>query len=157
MVLGGLWHGASWPFVLWGAYHGALLVLQRLLDPVLAWGAPRGPVGRALWRGAGVVLTFHAVCLGWVMFRAESVTQLGRLLGLLAGALDPGQAGAWLLPFAALVGPLVLWQLLQLVTKDLEPVLRWPLVPRAITYALVALSIIVLGEDGGEPFIYFQF
>jgi D-alanyl-lipoteichoic acid acyltransferase DltB (MBOAT superfamily) len=157
MVLGGLWHGASWPFVLWGAYHGALLIVQRLLEPVLALIAPRGPMGRALWRLTGVALTFHAVCLGWVMFRAESATHFGRLLGLLTGALDPGQAGAWVLPFAVLVGPLVLWQLLQLVTKDLEPVLRWPLVPRALTYAIVALSILVLGEDGGEPFIYFQF
>jgi len=157
MLLGGLWHGASWPFVLWGGYHAGLLVVQRLAAPLLAQLAPTRRVGRVAWRIVGALMTFHLVCVGWMAFRAESVAQLARLLGTLWGGFDLGLAGEWLVPVIALVGPLLLWQAVQLWTRDLEPVLRWPVVVRAVTYAAVVLSIIVLGEDGGAPFIYFQF
>src|SRR5262249_2146666 len=66
MLLGGLWHGAGWSFMLWGGLHGLYLLLHRL------WGAC--PLRdrlqeRRLWRLACVVMTFHAVCLAWCFFR----------------------------------------------------------------------------------------
>ena len=64
MLLGGLWHGAGWTFVLWGLYHGLLLLLAH------AWR--EGLHGPRLPRPAGVLLTFLAVVLGWVLFRSES-------------------------------------------------------------------------------------
>src|SRR5262249_32843690 len=66
MVLGGLWHGAAWTFVIWGVYHGTLLVVYRLI------GGPEtpapGPPATALARGG----VFHLVVLGWVFFRAPT-------------------------------------------------------------------------------------
>jgi hypothetical protein len=79
MVLGGLWHGAGWTFVAWGAMHGACLVLHQ---GWLRWrgDAPRAP---AWW---GVPLTFLAVMLAWVVFRAPDLATAGDILGALAGA-----------------------------------------------------------------------
>ena len=63
MLLGGLWHGANWTFVIWGAYHGTLLAIQRLL--------PKS-IEHPLFRPIGMFLTFMAVCVGWVLFGANA-------------------------------------------------------------------------------------
>jgi alginate O-acetyltransferase complex protein AlgI len=67
MLLGGLWHGANWTFVLWGALHGTALAVERALKLTL-----------------GRIVVFHVVCLGWVLFRASSVSQAMAYLGQLA-------------------------------------------------------------------------
>ena len=64
MGLGGLWHGAAWTFVIWGAYHGMFLVLDRLF-----WLQ----ASRALPRAVRIAVTFAVVLIGWVLFRAESM------------------------------------------------------------------------------------
>src|SRR5262249_45981385 len=81
-LLSGLWPGANWTFVLWGAYHGALMIVTVAVTA--AWKRFVGeiriarPLG-AVVRAAGVVLTFHLVCLGWVLFRARDLAH-ARLL-----------------------------------------------------------------------------
>ena len=82
MVLGGLWHGANWTFVVWGAFHGALLAAYH------GWRArvaprPGGGAGRRL---VSTAVTFGLVVVGWVVFRADSVGAAGRLLAAMAGA-----------------------------------------------------------------------
>ncbi len=76
MLTSGLWHGASWNFVLWGAFQGALLVLQRLAAPLWPARAPAAAGGPAL-RLLAILAMFHLTCFGWLIF-----------LGLVAG-------GAW--------------------------------------------------------------
>jgi D-alanyl-lipoteichoic acid acyltransferase DltB (MBOAT superfamily) len=156
MLLGGLWHGAAWTFVLWGAWHGALLVAERALAPALARLAPRGAGAARAWRALGVVATFHLVCAGWLLFRAESLAHAGALLAAFADA-SPGLAAHWLPPFAALLAPLALVELAQARSGDREVVLRGPLPVRALVYAGVLAALVLLGEDLGEPFLYFQF
>ena len=68
MLLGGLWHGAAWTFVAWGAFHGGLLVVHRALGGLL-------PDLGKLGRGVNVIVMFHLTCLGWLLFRAESLGQ----------------------------------------------------------------------------------
>ena len=80
MLLGGLWHGAAWTFVVWGIYHGLLLVGHRLASPWLERIQPIDPVDRACWKGLRIVVTFHLVCLGWLFFRAESMEQAAGML-----------------------------------------------------------------------------
>src|SRR5690606_31471537 len=106
MALGGLWHGASWTFVAWGAYQGMLLVGHRLLDPWLARLRPADPVHRACWRGACVVATFHLVCLGWLLFRADSMAQASGMLGLILGGVSIPPATS-LVPVLAAVVPVL--------------------------------------------------
>jgi D-alanyl-lipoteichoic acid acyltransferase DltB (MBOAT superfamily) len=71
MLLGGLWHGASWSFLLWGGLHGAFLIANRLwvLTPLRQRLASLTGFPALLWRVACVVLTFHCVCLAWCFFR----------------------------------------------------------------------------------------
>jgi D-alanyl-lipoteichoic acid acyltransferase DltB (MBOAT superfamily) len=72
MVLGGLWHGAAWNFVAWGAFHAAGLVVHR------AWAAWNPGLRRsAAWGVLATLLTFHFVCVGWVLFRAPSLGVAG--------------------------------------------------------------------------------
>jgi D-alanyl-lipoteichoic acid acyltransferase DltB (MBOAT superfamily) len=156
MLLGGLWHGAAWTFVIWGGYHGALLMAHRALRPALERVRPGGAAGRAAWRSIRTLVTFHLVCLGWMIFRAES---LGALTDLLAafGDFRLGSVAGWLLPFTFLVAPLLLMQAAEARSRNLEAVLRWPFAARVAVYFFVLTWIIVFGEEGGEPFIYFQF
>ena len=77
MLLGGLWHGANWTFVLWGLYHGAILCLFRLLkivDPVLGGGVWQ----RVRW-ALRVLVMFHLTCFGWLLFRADSLNTVARM------------------------------------------------------------------------------
>ncbi|MFN7533718.1 MAG: MBOAT family O-acyltransferase, partial [Brevundimonas sp.] len=80
MLLGGLWHGAAWTFVAWGALHGAVQVIERVWRHFL-----EGRASVPHW--LGVILTFHVVCLGWILFRAESFPLA---MEMLAGLARPG-------------------------------------------------------------------
>ena len=83
MLLGGLWHGAGWTFVVWGGLHGLYLCVNH------AWRAMTGSRGKPVrirWRIPATALTFLAVCIGWVFFRAESFDAAGRVLGAMMGS-----------------------------------------------------------------------
>ena len=82
MLLGGIWHGAAWKFVMWGALHGGGLAVERMLEP---WLGPRpaSPLARVV----SVLVVFHFVCLAWIFFRAEDFDDG-------AGSISPGSAPA---------------------------------------------------------------
>jgi len=81
MLLGGLWHGAAWTFVVWGAYHGILLIVYRILNPIMRkLDSLRGLILRNFVSGVKVIIFFHLVCMGWLLFRAESLTQAYNML-----------------------------------------------------------------------------
>src|SRR5207249_3536236 len=92
MLLGGLWHGASWNFVLWGAIHGGMLAFER------AQG--RKGFYRRWPRQLRVATTFFIVCLSWVFFRAKTLGQAGTYLASLFGLSRAGAAAH------AIAGPL---------------------------------------------------
>lgn len=165
MVLGGLWHGAAWTFVIWGTYHGLLLIVHRALKPWLDALAARTPArlhpfGRIL----AVIGFFQLTCLGWLFFRAESVAQIGAMLSAL---LKPWPW--WLLQganrlyvdslvtLAAFTLPLVFMHLLQVFKQDLVAVLRFPALARGLAYATMFFGLMWYGGVDDRPFIYFQF
>ena len=82
MVLGGLWHGAAWSFVLWGVIHGAALVVENVFRERMRWSPP----GWLKW-----VLVFHIVVLAWILFRAPDLDLAGDVR-LAPGRLGPGDA-----------------------------------------------------------------
>jgi D-alanyl-lipoteichoic acid acyltransferase DltB (MBOAT superfamily) len=157
MILGGLWHGASWNFVIWGFFHGSILVIYRLLgwdrDRANPWG--RGPAtypAVALKMG----LMFCLTMIGWVIFRARTVEQIGYILSHVGFAASPETAAlAYDLLFYA--GPLVLIQLFQYLRQDLLVLTKLPTLFRAPVYAWMVLWIIVFGVRESTEFIYFQF
>jgi D-alanyl-lipoteichoic acid acyltransferase DltB (MBOAT superfamily) len=157
MLLGGLWHGAAWTFVLWGAFHGVWLTLHRALEPALARRAPRAGAGAWLWQALCIAVTFFGVCFGWLLFRASSLADAVRLLQLMISNPRLGRVDEWLLPLGVLVLPLLAMECLAARAGRDEPVLRWPFPLRVATYTLIFYAIVFLGEDFGAPFIYFQF
>ncbi len=154
MLLGGLWHGASWNFIVWGAIHGGMLVLERL------GGGPER-VYRWLPGGARVALTFVVVLFSWVFFRAADLGAALAYCGSMLG-LGEAQAGAALLrglftqPYylgTLLCAAGVTWAAPQ--TWDWTRSLSWP--KAATAMALFWLSLIVLSAQAYNPFIYFIF
>jgi alginate O-acetyltransferase complex protein AlgI len=86
MVLGGIWHGAGWTFVIWGALHGAYLVCNHGWQVLCQWIFPGRTIGGSrLGRAAGVAVTFFAVVIGWVFFRANTVHTAMNLLRAMFG------------------------------------------------------------------------
>jgi len=82
MLLGGLWHGARWTFVLWGAYHGLLLVAHRLYVQLTSGlSDERSARLRHVWTACKWAVFFHLVCLGWIFFRAQSTAEAWNMLG----------------------------------------------------------------------------
>ena len=156
MIIGGLWHGAAWTFVVWGAYQGLLLVGHRILEPWLARLEPNDPVHRACWKALCVVVTFHLVCLGWLIFRADSMAQAMGMFGEIAGGLSIPPASI-LVPVMASVVPLLAVQAVQYAAGDPEIVLRAPWYVRSAFYTATFYAIVIGGEFGGSQFIYFQF
>jgi D-alanyl-lipoteichoic acid acyltransferase DltB (MBOAT superfamily) len=148
MLLGGLWHGASWTFVAWGALHGGVLCLERL------WKA----AGRAVLPTVfGVIVTFHIVCLSWILFRSEDFPQaLDFVVGLLR----------WNMPMT-MVTPFLLFMItLGLAIHALPPRLieavsvraqRIPSLAFGVIVALLMLVIEAMRPEGIAPFIYYQF
>jgi len=158
MLLGGLWHGASWTFVVWGAYQGLLLVIWRFaaprLDavPILAAAGRTRTVRFVQW-----IVFFHLVCLGWLIFRAQSFDQLQIMLGAVADGVafrEQEDLARQVLLFAS---PVALMQIVQFSLGRLNFVLDLPAPVRGAFYALLVIGIAVLGQFKGNEFIYFQF
>jgi alginate O-acetyltransferase complex protein AlgI len=153
MLIGGLWHGASWNFVVWGGLHGTFLVVERL----------RGgrPLYAALPRPARVAATFGLVLATWIFFRAPdlpSALAYGRaMLGLAdAGPAAGLLAGLYLKPYylgtMALAG-VVAWTFPQ--TWSWTRTITWPRL--AVVSVLLWASLAALATQAYNPFIYFIF
>jgi D-alanyl-lipoteichoic acid acyltransferase DltB (MBOAT superfamily) len=155
-VLSGFWHGASWNYVLWGFYHGMLLVASRLCRRVLG---DRRPDWMAIFAPLQIAGMFVLVCIGWLMFRETDITMLTRDLTLSPGTSSPleRQAGYALilrvLPYAA---PLLVQSLWVEIRRDrAEP--TWPAIVDGLLVGLLFAAILVLRSQASLDFIYFQF
>jgi D-alanyl-lipoteichoic acid acyltransferase DltB (MBOAT superfamily) len=156
MVLGGLWHGAAWTFVVWGFYQGLLLLAHRAATPWLDRIQPSDRFDRACWKGLRIFVTFHLVCLGWLIFRAGSMEQvLGMLTAIIRRPAVP--PASYLLPVVVAMLPLWLVEFFQYASDDLNVIARTPWYVRSLFYTACFYAIVLGGEFGGQQFIYFQF
>jgi len=154
MTLGGLWHGAAWNFVLWGLFHGVVLVVHRVV-----FGTQRSDGGGRISAAIRIVLFFQVVCFGWLLFRAESWAAIVTLCGQLGSGAGPAQLGLASLKVSALAGiPLLLaMDAAQYATGSTTWYRRMPEPLRGALYAV--LIVVLLMGTGNLPaeFIYFQF
>lgn len=156
MVLAGLWHGAAWNFVVWGAFHGAMLNVHRLYTDLRPPRADGGMVpGRASILGQ-IALMFLLTVVGWVIFRSESLEQAVHMFTRISPELSrQGLSMAYDVLF--FTWPLVIIELVQHRTGDLLIVTKQrPLIQVAI-YSFLLLWIVVFGGREPTEFIYFQF
>jgi len=154
MLLGGLWHGAKWNFVVWGAYHGFLLAFER-------WRGKRSAYD-ALPRPGRIAATFVLTLFSWVLFRADSLTlakeYYSAMFGLSpAGGLAPLLAATIYSPYHVLILAVcagLMFQPLQAHDWGKSPV-TWG---RAMLLVpLFALSLLAMFSQAFNPFLYFQF
>lgn len=154
MLIGGLWHGAAWWFVLWGAYHGALLAIQHV------W---RRVVGLKVLVMIGMPATFLAVIFGWLLFRVQSLGDIGTALKAMA-AITPDQFITLLhtRPTTFLAAFLFFGIALFIQFMEINPQLIWsmrrtvqPFWRGAMAGLLICVAIALRGSP--VPFIYFQF
>jgi hypothetical protein len=157
MLFGGLWHGASLSFVLWGLAHGLLLSAEKALaGPLERLRKLRG--GRAV----SVIVTFHLVSLLWIPFRAGSLSQSAAIVRRIVTDFQPGHVLAVLHARALLLVMLRVGAVLG--ATSLEPIERLarrftaaPLMVRAaLALATIQLTLELRSAEV-QPFIYFQF
>jgi len=158
MLLAGLWHGAAWTFVIWGFYHGLLLTCHRWLTEHHWLPQPTSTFSQKAWHIMAMVGFFHLVCLGWLIFRAESFSQLLTLLSSLVENWHLNNTFAYdLWCIIVFSWPLWLVQVLQHRSGNLNAVMGLPVSVRGVFYATLMLMLLALGQFGSQPFIYFQF
>lgn len=156
MLLGGLWHGAAWTFVAWGAFHGCILILYRILkiDGFLSsldgTAFPRFFFGFSAW-----LVMFLLTMIGWILFRAVTIGDVKVIIFGIASGLG-WVADGWT-TVLGLVLPLLVVQIVQVLLDDMEFVRRTPKFVAYNLYAAVLLCIIVFASSGGQEFIYFDF
>ncbi len=152
MLIGGLWHGASWTFVVWGGLHGLYLVAERVLVRVMPasplWSAPLVRFGLAL-------LTFALVCIAWVFFRAATFDQAFAICRAMFGGAS-GTTNSFVMFALAPVSLLlaVHWLMRDTTLETVVERTSWPV----RTALLSAMTLSLLLFSGVErAFIYFQF
>jgi len=156
MTVVGLWHGASWMMLIWGAIHGLFLVVERFFVKKVSRAEDIGR--RSVLRSVGgIFLTFNMVCLSWVFFRATTLANATSYLGNLAthwGVFRVDFFSRMALPF---IGIMLLFDIFHQLADNVHFYNRWGLLRRAALYSFLFLSILFLSGANIEPFIYFLF
>ena len=154
MALGGLWHGAAWPYILWGSYHGVLLVFERVYLDVR--GIPARREFSLFGEWIRIVLFWIPMLIGMAIVRCTSVEQFWHLFTHQSFEVTD-RAAAGLRHLALFTWPLIVVQLFQHFSKDLLVPLRLPLIGRALLFAAMLLGMSVFGVREPIEFFYFQF
>ena len=155
MLLGGLWHGAAWTFVIWGGIHGVGLTVER-------WWRVRSPEraraasGWRIWLQR--LLTFNVVCLAWIFFRSDSLDLAWQMLS--------GLFTRWGQPSPLVTAGVVFWIVVGIGTQYLPArvprgimarLAALPLAGQSVVLAGAIMLVNAMGPQGVSPFIYFRF
>ena len=162
MLLGGLWHGASLRFVLWGGLHGITLVIHKMFLNLFPSLKSTGIRMKPFQRFLGILLTFHIVCFGWIFFRAENMESAVTMMHQIANNFHPelfcelikGYPYVFLCIFAGFAAHYVpqKWKRL-----GIEYTTSMPLLFKVLLLVMVIVIISQVKSAEIQPFIYFQF
>ena len=171
MLLGGLWHGASLNFILWGGFHGILLCLDKIwhslcgvLSPLTYLPSKRNPNPTKNWFVVmiGGVVTFHLVAALWVLFRAPSFGIAEQMFYQIWNKFEPQIFFQWFTSYKAVALLMLLGYVLHFMPEFISDkakdfVARCPLVVKAILIVVLVFIVIQIKSSDVQPFIYFQF
>jgi alginate O-acetyltransferase complex protein AlgI len=152
MLLGGLWHGAAWTFVIWGGLHGSMLAIERKL------GLPMTTSGGNLKKAIRILITFHLVCLTWIVFRADSASNLWMVLeGFGSWARPESEHVVMAVKILVCASMLGFVQIFQHLKRDHLYILqlKWP--TRTAYYFAGLYIFLLFANFEVSEFIYFQF
>lgn len=163
MVLGGLWHGASWNFILWGIYQGVLLCGFRIVSNFRKTYMPpsqeRNSVAGLVLNSISILLFFQLTCYGWLLFRAGSFDKISEMTGNLftfSGWLDLSSSRP---PLGALLGVafLILWEFLTFYHSKATFYKTWHPIIQGFLLGVIFILLIMGLNNETSTFIYFQF
>ena len=156
MLLGGLWHGANWKFVVWGGLHGAALAIEKAVQSVVR--IPSNFFIRLL----GGLLTFHFVCFCWIFFRASSFENASEVIHQITSSFNITIIPEVVAGYRIILLLMVLGYLLHLFPRKVDAGIenglsRSPLFIKSLVLAVAIYLVIQVRSAGIPPFIYFQF
>ena len=157
MLLGGLWHGASWKFVIWGALHGLALAIEKFFSALFPFRK-----NNVFTRLISIFITFHFVCLCWIFFRADSYTTAFDMLNRIIFSFKPELALQVIMAYSSVVGLIFLGLVLHFLPEKLDKfaeklVTKSPLLIKSLILVIVIWIVIQVKSAEVQPFIYFQF
>ena len=160
MFLGGLWHGASWNFIVWGMFHGAALALHKAWTAVA--GRKKGEESSGIRRVSGVILTFHFVCFCWIFFRNATFDGAIEMLHQIAANFQPQLLGQLIEGYRYVFALMLLGFLLHFAPAGWEAafahrIIRLPLPGKVALMVVLIYLVIQVKSSEIQPFIYFRF
>jgi D-alanyl-lipoteichoic acid acyltransferase DltB (MBOAT superfamily) len=160
MLLGGLWHGANWTFVVWGLLHGAFLIIQGVFKPVFSFLDRNLP--KSLITVLGIIVTFLLVNIAWIFFRSQTISDAFDIIGKISSFDD--------MSFSALKPKFQIFKAFLIITilflgeisyylfeNKIDSILRKKKFPQLFINAFLIWMILLFGTYTNNNFIYFQF
>lgn len=160
MVIGGLWHGASWMYIIWGAYHGLLLVIHKTIKRF--WTQPDYLVGRPEVKIANIALTFMLIVAGFTIFRAPSLETIGQIAQQIFTNFHLDVAPQFvesymMIVLAAATGYIAHLTPRAWTTGATQAYIAMPVVWQAILMAAILFVVVQTRQSELVPFIYLQY
>ena len=160
MVLGGLWHGASWMYIIWGAYHGLLLAVHKMLRNV--WRLPEPLKGNFVIRFVNMAVTFVLVVAGFTLFRAPSLETVGDMAVQMWSDFHVDIAGQFVESYMMIVAAMGLGYLMHFTPKSwttgtVKAYNAMPIVIQSIFLAAILFLVIQTRQSELVPFVYLQY
>ncbi len=158
MLLGGLWHGASLRFIIWGLLHGAGLVFNRLWSSVFGEKLQKNKI----WRALAVFITFHFVTFCWIFFRATDMESVATMLGQIIDNFSPGSYIMVLEAYSSVLILIVAGYSIHFLPEAIKEsyrglFIRMPVVAQLFVIFIVAVLLFQMRTTDVMPFIYFRF
>ncbi len=159
MLLGGLWHGASLNFIVWGGFHGLMLVVDKLFNTSFLQRQKEGTAGVSWWR---VLLTFHLAAFAWIFFRNQTFEGSFLMLEQIFTNFQPQIFLQWVESYWAVALLMAVGYVLHFLPQRWSEqtqhfVTRSPLVLQALYLVALIFLVIQVKSSDVQPFIYFQF
>lgn len=162
MLLGGLWHGASFRFILWGGLHGAALAVHKAYTDITGKVQTQRNRFTTITQTITIIVTFHFVCFCWIFFRAPDMQTAGQVLTQIFTQFSPHVFPEFVVGYKAVLSLMVIGYVLHFIPKSIEQKAENTVTNMHLalkTALLVGMIILVIQTKsaGIQPFIYFQF
>jgi D-alanyl-lipoteichoic acid acyltransferase DltB (MBOAT superfamily) len=156
MLIGGLWHGANWRFVLWGGMHGLFLAIEKIFN------IPEKIDKNKVVRIFAVIFTFHLFLFTMIFFRAQSYQASFDMLSQILFYFQPEVFWQWVTGYPVIVILMIIGFVTHYTPKSFDDKIRdiltiMPMWAQAMILAVVILIVMQFKSADIQPFIYFQF